>query len=286
MKIIFTTLVFLCSFISMKAQTDVTAQFEKEYTEGIECHDLEILMEKCLQILEFNPLMFPEVRGFFPIRQNNEFHLIFWEHTFEPRVFMTLICPKDSLQGKIDTVKREFNPFEAGVFEMLEQAKADHKKDTQYRHIPNTKEILIPIVTAYGNKVLCMTRAREPNMFILGNDVEYEFDSEYRIVSKKTIHTKATFECIEPAEEMRNLTTLVGIHPHLGDQVHGISSTDIASLQYYAKQYPWGAYVIVEDTMSYTMEPPSFHLFKWPAENAAELRDQINKRTKILTILE
>ncbi len=286
MKLIFTALAFLLHPIAVQAQQDVTMQFERELNEGLECYDLEAMLETCLEAIQFNPFIFREVRGWFPIKQNNEYHVIFWENTFQPTVFATYIYDKASQTGKLDTTKRELNPFEAGILQMLDQAAADHKKDTQYRHLPNAREVLIPISTPYGNKVFCMPRPREPYMFILGNDVEYEFDSQFRLNSKKVIHSKTTFICIDPAEENEDPKNMMATHHHLGEKLQGISATDIASLCQYGNQFEWGAYAIVEEKVSYSLEFATMHLFKWPSEHAADLRKKLINTPEIQTILE
>jgi hypothetical protein len=276
--------IIICHF-NAGAQNDVSYKYVKEFTEGYESHRLENLVERTLWFLQFNPFEHPTVRGWFPIHQNNEDRVIFWENTVSPSVYATFTFNKNYAESRFDTTKRELNAFELGVLDMVYQASEDLKRNSLYKHLANTKVVLIPITTEYGNKVFCMTRAKEPDVFIIGNDIEFEFDSQYRLTARKVVHHTATVNCVEPEIDIDS-AKLVGFHHHYGEKVQGISSIDIASVFYYADKSNWGLFHIGDSNTMYSFGFPQMHIFEWTSEQLQSIKKSVNTISKRITILE
>ncbi len=246
MKITFTIMMLISCWTEVHAQMGTTATSNKIVKEGkllyrsemASWYGTDIFLDKFRSKRSM-------LGGYFSYMHDNMETCLFFSKGENPKVLETTIFDStyDVKTAKIDSLERDFNPFERDLFDIRKKTLAEINTDTLFKTYKKTNFNLVPIIENGEKKVYVLTGPEEDGVVIFGNDYLLTFDKNGNILTKRKLHNNILFSNYNDIKKQDS--SFGGIHSHISPTSDFITSTDICALMLYEKAAGWKQYYVV-----------------------------------------
>jgi hypothetical protein len=184
------------------------------------------------------------IGGYLSYTIDNLSKCIFFSKSNLPKIIGTMSFDStyNVKTANVDLTERDFTDFEKQLYQIRKTALAEINSDKMFKTYENSNLNLIPLINGAERKVYVLTGPTQNGVVLIGNDYLLTFDSEGKVVAKKSLHRNL----IPINYGGKDGEQVVGsMHNHLPETGDFITPTDICTLMLYEKFTGWKTHNVV-----------------------------------------